>query len=177
VYKRQLRPLAKLIFALGIRFVGETTAKTIAKKIHHLNELYSIPKEEFLKWDDIGEKVATTLTDYFANESNKALIEELGQLGVVLEAQEEAKQNIEDLTLNGMSFLFTGTLPTLSRGKAEAMVEHLGGTVSGSVNKKLNYLVVGEDAGSKLEKAKTIVSILIIDEDAFLKLCEGQSID
>ncbi len=171
------RPLAKLIFALGIRFVGETTAKTIAKKIHHLKDLYTIPKEEFLKWDDIGEKVATTLTDYFGNSFNRNFIEELGELGIVLEVQEEAKQNLEDLTLNGMSFLFTGTLPTLSRGKAEAMVENLGGSVSGSVNKKLNFLVVGEDAGSKLEKAKTITSIRIIDEDAFLKLCEGQSID
>ena len=162
------RPLNKLIFALGIRFVGETTAKTLARNIRHLLDLKGMSKEQLKIMDDVGEKVAESIFEFFHNEENLKLLKELEVLGVNMIATETA--GMEGKKLSGMSFLFTGTLPTLGRSKAEAMVEENGGTVAGTVNKKLNYLVVGADAGSKLEKAQKIRTIKILSEEEFLKM-------
>ena len=162
------QPLHRLIFGLGIRFVGETTAKTLAQAINHLLDLKNFSEENLLNLEDIGPKVAGSILHFFSYEENIRMLSKLESLGVLLKNQKKVLASGGNL--EGLSFLFTGTLPTLKRSDAEAMVEINGGKITGSVSSKLNYLVVGEDAGSKLEKAKKINSVKIISEEEFLKI-------
>ncbi len=168
VEKSKLQPLHRLIFALGIRFVGETTAKTLAHAVHHILDLRSLSTDELRNMEDIGPKVAASIFQFFNNDDNIAMIKKLEESGVMV--VNAKKQGSEELNLSGVSFLFTGTMPTLKRSEAEEMVESHGGQVLSGVSSKLHYLVAGADAGSKLEKAKKISSIRIIDEAEFLKL-------
>lgn len=162
------QPLHRLLYGLGIRFVGETTAKTIARNITHLLDLKDKTVEELQQWEDIGPKVGGSIHQFFQDPGNIRLIERLGALGLTL--HQEAKTKTEDGSLSGKTFLFTGTLPTLKRSEAEAMAEAKGGQILSGVSAKLNYLVVGDDAGSKLEKAKKINTITILNEAEFLEL-------
>lgn len=162
------QPLHRLIFALGIRFVGETTAKTLAHAVNHLLDLTDFSEEQLQNLEDIGPKVAGSVYHFFSNKSNQSLLKELEELGLTL--KNEKKDHGTEGNLSGKTFLFTGTLPTLKRSDAEAMAEENGATILSGVSAKLNYLVVGEDAGSKLEKAKKINTVKIITEDDFLKL-------
>jgi DNA ligase (NAD+) len=163
------QPLHRLIFALGIRFVGETTAKTLAHAINHLLELKDFSLEQLQSLEDIGPKVAGSVYHFFSTRANIEILQELEQIGLVLK-NEKKDHGSGDGNLTGKTFLFTGTLPTLKRSDAEAIAEENGATLLSGVSAKLNYLVVGEDAGSKLEKAKKINSVKIISEDEFLKL-------
>jgi DNA ligase (NAD+) len=162
------QPLHRLIYALGIRFVGETTAKTLAQAVNHLLDLKKFSLEELQNLEDIGPKVAGSVHHFFSTKDNIIILEELEKLG--LQLKNEKKEHATDGNLAGLTFLFTGTLPTLKRSDAEAMVEENGGQILGSVSTKLNYLIVGEDAGSKLEKAKKINTVKIISENEFLKI-------
>ena len=164
------QPLHRLIFGLGIRFVGETTAKTLAQSVNHLLDLKKFSEEDLLNLEDIGPKVAGSILHFFSNEDNIEMLMKLESLGLKL--NNPKKELASGGNLEGLSFLFTGTLPTLKRSDAEAMVEANGGKIVGSVSSKLNYLVVGEDAGSKLEKAKKINTVKIISEAEFLKMIE-----
>lgn len=164
VSKKQ--PLHRLIYALGIRYVGETTAKTLARSVTGLKNLAEKSQEELMLVDDVGIKIAESIYTFFQNRDNIELIKELEQLGVETEYK---VQEVKNRNLSGKTFLFTGTL-NMKRSDAEEMVGNLGGTILNSVSSKLNYLVVGESAGSKLEKAKKIPSVNIITEDEFLKL-------
>jgi len=162
------QPLHRLIYALGIRFVGETTAKTLAQAIDYLPDFKNFSLEELQNLEDVGPKVAGSIHHFFSNKENIKMLEELEKLG--LQLKNEKKQLTTGGNLSGQSFLFTGTLPTLKRSDAEAMVEENGGQILSGVSAKLNYLVVGEDAGSKLEKAKKINTVKIISEDEFLQM-------
>ncbi len=162
------QPLHRLIFGLGIRFVGETTAKTLAHAVHHLLDLKKYSQEDLLNLEDIGPKVAGSITHFFSNADNIAMLQKLENMG--LQLKNEKKVYASGGNLAGLTFLFTGTMPTLKRSDAETMVEENGGKLTGSVSSKLNYLVVGEDAGSKLEKAKKINTVKIISEADFLKM-------
>jgi DNA ligase (NAD+) len=162
------QPLHRLIFGLGIRFAGETTAKTLAHSVSHLLDLKKFSIEDLQQLEDIGPKVATSVHHFFSNKQNIEMLEELERLG--LQLNNEKKEYASGGNLTGLSFLFTGTLPTLKRSEAEAMAEENGGQILGGVSAKLNYLVVGEDAGSKLEKAKKINTIKIISEADFIKM-------
>ena len=161
------QPLHRLIYALGIRFVGETTAKTIASRINHLLDLTRITEEQLLEFEDIGIKVANSIVQFFHDPMQLNMIESLIQLGLNVE---QTSHQQTDGSLTGLNFLFTGTLTQLKRADAEEMVEARGGHILSGVSSKLNYLVVGEDAGSKLEKAKKIASIKIISEAEFIEL-------
>jgi DNA ligase (NAD+) len=161
------QPLPRLIFALGIRFVGETTAKTLAHAINHLMELKNFDEEKLKTLEDIGPKVASSVVLFFNNEDNLKMLEQLEALG--LQLKNEKKEAPASGNLIGQTFLFTGTLLKLKRSEAEELVEKNGGKIVPGVSSKLNYLVVGEDAGSKLEKAKKIASIRILSEDQFLE--------
>ncbi len=161
------QPLHRLIYALGIRFVGETTAKTIASRINHLLDLTRITEEQLLEFEDIGIKVANSIVQFFHDPMQLNMIESLIQLGLNVE---QTSHQQTDGSLTGLNFLFTGTLTQLKRADAEEMVEARGGHILSGVSSKLNYLVVGEDAGSKLEKAKKIASIKIISEVEFIDL-------
>lgn len=164
----KVQPIHRLIFALGIRFVGETTAKTLAQTVKHILDFQKFTVEDLQNLEDIGPKVANSIYQFFHNDDNILMLQKLESLGVQLENKKRA--SISESILDGQTFLFTGTLPTLKRTEAEEMVEQNGGKLLGSVSSKLNFLVVGEDAGSKLEKAKKISSIKIISETDFLHL-------
>ncbi len=160
------QPLERLIFGLGIRHVGETTAKVLAKSVNHLLEIKEKSAEQLQEMEDIGPKVASAIAESFHHEDNIQLIRELEQLGVNMTA--DASSQLVSNKLEGKTFLFTGTLEKFSRTEAEKMVEEHGGKILGSVSKKLDYLVVGESAGSKLEKAKKIGTVKILSEEEFL---------
>jgi DNA ligase (NAD+) len=162
------QPLHRLIFGLGIRFVGETTAKTLAQAVNHLLDFKNFTLEDLQNLEDIGPKVAGSIHHFFSAKSNLEMLKQLEGIG--LQLKNEKKQHRTDGNLTGQTFLFTGTLPTLKRSEAEAMAEANGGQILGGVSTKLNYLIVGEDAGSKLEKAKKINTVKIISEAEFLKL-------
>ena len=166
------QPLYRLIYALGIRFVGETTAKTIASHIQHILDLKDFTEEQLQSFDDVGIKVATSIYQFFHEPKNIELIQSLESLGLNMI---QTNDTAVDGNLAGLNFLFTGTLTQLKRSEAEAMVESRGGHILGGVSSKLNYLVVGEDAGSKLEKAKKIASIKIISEADFVDLINSNS--
>jgi DNA ligase (NAD+) len=160
--------LNRLIFGLGIRYVGEATAKTLAKAVDHLLDFEKFSLEELQNLEDVGIKVAGSIYQFFHLADNIEMIKKLEKLGVNL------KNTKKEVEINGkldqQTFLFTGSLPTLKRSEAEELVEKNGGRLLGSVSSKLNYLVVGEDAGSKLDKAKKISSIKIMNEEEFLKM-------
>lgn len=162
------QPLHRLIYALGIRFVGETTAKTLAQAVSHLLDFKDFSLEQLQHLEDVGPKVGGSIYQFFSNADNITMLTELEKLGLTL--KNEKKQLGGTGNLTGQTFLFTGTLPTLKRSQAEAMAEEQGGQILSGVSAKLNYLVVGEDAGSKLEKAKKINSVKILTEDEFLQL-------
>ncbi|MBL0268598.1 MAG: NAD-dependent DNA ligase LigA [Chitinophagaceae bacterium] len=168
ITQSKTQPLHRLIYALGIRFVGETTAKTLAQAITHLLELKDYSLEALQNLEDVGPKVGGSIHHFFSNQNNIDMLKELESLG--LQLKNEKKQLSASGNLTGQSFLFTGTLPTLKRSEAEAIVEANGGIILGGVSAKLNYLVVGEDAGSKLDKAKKLNTIKIISEEEFLQM-------
>jgi DNA ligase (NAD+) len=162
------QPLHRIIYALGIRYVGETTAKTLANAVDHLNQFAGFTEEQLQELEDVGIKVANSVYGFFHNTDNLQLLKQLEELGVQL--KNEKKGQVSGGNLAGQTFLFTGTLTKLKRSEAEAMVENNGGKIIGGVSSKLNYLVVGEDAGSKLEKAKKLATVKIVTEEEFLKM-------
>ncbi len=168
IQQSKSQPLYRLLFALGIRYVGETTAKTLSNAVLHLKDLKDYSVEQLQQLDDVGIKVANSIVSFFQNPDNIAMLTELEDLGIKL--TNEKKENAPSGDLQGLNFLFTGTLTQLKRSEAEAMVEQQGGNIVSGVSSKLNYLVVGEDAGSKLEKAKKINTIKVISEEDFLKM-------
>ncbi len=167
------QPLHRLLFALGIRFVGETTAKTLARAVNHLLDLKNYSLEDLQNLEDVGPKVGGSIHHFFSNKENLHLLKQLEEIG--LQLKNEKKELTAAGNLKGQSFLFTGTLPTLKRSDAEAMVEKNGGQILGGVSAKLNYLVVGEDAGSKLDKAKKLNTVKIISEEEFLRMIPPSS--
>lgn len=166
--KSKTQPLHRLIFGLGIRFVGETTAKTLAREVNHLLDFKKFSQEDLEKLEDIGPKVAGSIYHFFSNKDNIEMLHKLEKFGLQFASQKT--QRASGGNLEGLTFLFTGTLPTLKRSDAEAMVEENGGKILSGVSSKLSYLVVGEDAGSKLDKAKKLNSVKIISESDFLKM-------
>ncbi len=162
------QPLHRVIYGLGIRYVGENTAKTLAKAVTHLNDFANYTEEQLQLLEDVGVKVAKSIYAFFSDAENIKLIKRLEELGINL--KNEKGVLAADGSLSGQTFLFTGTLNKLKRSDAEALVEKNGGKIAGTVSSKLNYLVVGEDAGSKFEKAKKINTVQIISEEDFIKM-------
>ncbi len=155
------RPLHNILFALGIRHVGITTAKMLVRQVEKdLLELQEWSQEKLQALEDVGPKVARSVFDFFHSQSSLHTLDSLGRSGVVLtKSQESVSRDLE-----GKTFLFTGTL-TVKRKEAEARVEALGARILGSVSSKLDFLVVGENAGSKLDKAKKLENVNILQEE------------
>ncbi len=168
IEKSKTQPLHRLIYGLGIRYVGETTAKTLANAVTHLFDFKDFSEEQLQNMEDVGIKVAGSIHRFFHDEANLAMLAALEASGISLMNQK--KQGTQTGNLASETFLFTGTLVQLKRSDAEALVEQHGGKIVTGVSSKLNYLVVGEDAGSKLEKAKKIQTIKIISEEEFIKM-------
>jgi DNA ligase (NAD+) len=165
IEKSKTQPLHRLIYALGIRYVGETTAKALAQQITSIYDLEAMNEERLMQIEDVGTKVAKSIVDYFHNPINQQTIRALERHGVCIRA---AERKNTDGALTGQTYLFTGTLTKMKRSEAEALVESRGGKILGGVSSKLQFLVVGEDAGSKVEKAKKIPGIKLLTEDEFL---------
>ena len=162
--------LNRLIYGLGIRYVGETTAKTLAKSVDTIFDLKNFSIEDLQQLKDIGGKVAESVFSFFHNEDNITMLEELAGKGININGDITQPASGK---FSGFTFLFTGTLPTLKRSAAEKMAEDNGGKLLSSVSANLNYLVAGESAGSKLDKAKKIKTVKIIDEQDFLNMLQG----
>lgn len=162
------QPLHRLIYALGIRYIGEATAKALAQRVEHLLDFTTLTIEELQETEDVGPKVAESVYQFFHNAENIQMLKQLEDIG--LQLKNKKKELHSSNNLSGQTFLFTGTLNQLKRNVAESIVEENGGAILSGVSSKLNYLVVGDDAGSKLEKAKKIATIKIINEEEFLKM-------
>ncbi len=160
------QPMYRLIYALGIRYVGEATAKTLGKAVNYLMDFKDFSLEALQALEDVGPKVAGSIFAFFKNSDNIRMLAKLESLGLNFRSTRSERTGG---SLADQSFLFTGTLNELKRSEAEALVEAQGGKILSGVSSKLNYLVVGEEAGSKLEKAKKIPSIKILTEKEFLQ--------
>ncbi len=162
-------PFEKVLFGIGIKHVGETVAKKLVKNFSSIEDLKNATVEELCQVEDIGEKIAFSIVEFFKNTENLLMIERLKSYGVQLEKGENTNEVLSNV-LEGKTFLFTGKLSLFTRDSAEEMVEKHGGKNISAVSKNLNYLVVGEKAGSKLKKAQEIGTIDILDEQQFLDL-------
>ena len=162
------RDLWRLIFGLGIMHVGSGVAKSLGRRFPTLDELGKARPEELSETDEIGEVIAQSVTQWFGEQRNQQLIERLRNAGLNFRS-ELFKPRAAAGALAGKTFVLTGTLPTLTREEATAKIETLGGKVSGSVSKKTDYVVAGEDAGSKLAKAQQL-GITLLTEEQFLKI-------
>ncbi|REC62374.1 DNA ligase (NAD(+)) LigA [Chryseobacterium pennae] len=173
VEKSKEIPFEKVLYGIGIKHVGETVAKKLVKNFPTIEELKSATVEELCQVEDIGAKIAVSIVDFFQNSENLLMIERLKSYGVQLEKGESTNEVLSNV-LEAKTFLFTGKLSLFTREAAEEMVEKHGGKNISAVSKNLNYLVVGEKAGSKLKKAQDIGTIEILDEQQFLDLIEKQ---
>jgi DNA ligase (NAD+) len=162
-------PLARVLLGLGIRHVGERTAQALSDAFGSLDALIAATPEALTQINDVGPKVAATVHEFFQNKRNLDLIERLRAAGLTFTAE----KRVTTTTLAGLTFVLTGTLPTLTRDAAKDLIESAGGKVSGSVSKKTSYLVAGEEAGSKLEKAQSL-NVPILDEPALLALLASE---
>ncbi len=167
------RPLSRLIFALGIRHVGEHTARILARRFQSLAELSRSDTDALMNIHEIGSKVADSIVDYFSRQENIDLIERLQAAGIEPETEAVVRK---DGPLAGQTVVITGTLEQLSRKEAEDRVEQLGGRAAGSVSKKTSFIVAGPGAGSKLEKAQQL-GIRVISEKDFLDLISEDETD
>jgi len=159
--------LARFLFALGIRQVGETTAKTLAQYYGNLESIMRASVDELVEVQDVGPVVAESIAGFFQEKHNLDVIKKLRKEGV--EWPDVEKISAEQQTLAGKTFVVTGTLSGMTREEAKQALERLGAKVSGSVSKKTDYVVVGENPGSKATKAETL-GVMMLDEPAFLKL-------
>ncbi|HEX3026029.1 MAG TPA: NAD-dependent DNA ligase LigA [Clostridia bacterium] len=160
--------LSRLVYALGIRNVGQKAAKLIAGRFRDMDRLFSAGVEELTAIDEIGEIIARSVVNFFALDSTAHLVERLRRAGVNMTEQSASGG---EGRLKGMTFVLTGTLPGFTRSKAAEISEKLGGKVTGSVSKKTSYVLAGEDAGSKLVKAQQL-GVTVIDEKRFRELIQ-----
>jgi len=157
--------LARLIYALGIRYVGEHIAEVLAERFGSIDELARASYEELVGIPEIGPRIAQSIVDFFASQGNRRLIEELKAVGIDPRAQRPPEKG----PLAGKAFLFTGRLSGMTRQEAKRLVESLGGKVASSVSRKVDYVVVGEDPGSKLDRARAL-GITTLSEEEFKEL-------
>jgi DNA ligase (NAD+) len=167
IERSKLAPLNRVLLGLGIRHVGERTAQALADEFGSMEALVGASEEELTRINDVGPKVAQAIREFFDNKRNLDLVERLRKAGLTFAAEKRVRGS----KLEGLTFVLTGTLPTLTRELAKEKIESAGGKVSGSVSKKTNYVVAGEEAGSKLDKA-TSLGVTVLDEAGLLELLE-----
>lgn len=165
IAKAKNRPLDRLICGLGIRLIGSKAAKNIAAHFGNMDSIMSATVEEVSQIPDVGDKMAESLIHYFNEPETRELIERMKNAGVNMIAEETVKDGV----LEGKTFVLTGTLPTLKRSEAQKLIEDNGGKVSGSVSKKTDFVVAGEEAGSKLDKAQAL-GVAVITEEELLNM-------
>lgn len=168
IERSKQNPLKRLLFGLGIRFVGERTAQLLASEFGSMDELVDASAGDLERVNEVGPRVAQAIREFFDEAKNRALIEKLRKAGLTFTAEKQKKSS----QLEGWTFVLTGTLPNLAREDAKARIEAAGGRVSGSVSKKTHYVVAGEDAGSKLSKAREL-GVKVIDELQLIAMLNG----
>jgi DNA ligase (NAD+) len=165
IEESKTKPLSKFLYALGIRHVGETTAEDLARHFPRLDDFFHLSEEDFMEVEGIGPEVASSVYQFFRDKKNKESIERLKKAGVkVIEPKVKEKGK-----LAGKTFVFTGALKSFGRDEARNLVESLGGMTASSVSKKVDFVVVGEDPGSKFDKAKEL-GIKTLTEEEFKKM-------
>lgn len=168
IEKSKQAELARVIYSVGIRFVGERTAQLLAEYFGSMDKFSEATAEELHEVEEIGPKIAQSIIEFFREKRNRDVIEKLRKAGLQFEQEKRRASG----ALEGMQFVLTGSLPSLSREEATGIIEEAGGRVTGSVSKKTNYVVMGEDPGSKLDKARSL-GVETIDEAELRKLIEG----
>jgi DNA ligase (NAD+) len=162
--------LARVLMGLGIRFVGERTAELLAQEFASIDAVSSATAEELERVEEVGPRISEAILDFFSRPANQTLVQHLKEAGVDMTAEKKQRST----QLAGLTFVLTGTLPNLTRDEAKEKIEAAGGKTSGSVSKKTSYVVAGEEAGSKLDKAREL-KIPILDEAGLLGLLEASS--
>jgi DNA ligase (NAD+) len=166
IEKSRLQPLARVLNGLGIPFVGERTAQLLAGHFGDLDEIATASAEKLEEVNEVGPKVAESIRQFFGEEQNRQLLDGLRTAGLQFKGEKQAKKSGP---LTGLTFVITGTLPSLKREEAKARIEEAGGKVAGSVSAKTSYLLAGEDAGSKLDKAKDL-NVRVLDEEGLFAM-------
>lgn len=167
------RPFAKVLFGTGVRFVGEETAKILAEHFGSMERLLEAGKDDFVQVFGIGERTATAIAAWFQNADNRQLVQDLSAMG--LKIQHEGRAIADAVTpVQGKTFVITGTLPTMKRDEAKDLVQRYGGKVTGSVSKKTDFVLAGEEAGSKLEKAQEL-GVKVITEADLLTMIRSEN--
>jgi DNA ligase (NAD+) len=161
--------LARVLMGLGIRFVGERTAQLLAEEFGSIDALMAASAEELERVEEVGPRISSAILEFFLKPANQVLVQRLKDAHVEMTAEKKLRST----ELAGLTFALTGTLPNLTRDEAKAKIEAAGGKVAGSVSKKTNYVVAGEEAGSKLDKARDL-SVSVLDEAGLLKLLRGK---
>jgi len=161
--------LQRFLYALGIRQVGETTARDLAKHFGALDRILAATLEQLLEVNDVGPVVAQSIRTFFDQPHNREVVDQLRSAGITWDEHAGTAADAPPKPLAGKTFVLTGTLPTLSRDQAKDLIEAAGGKVSGSVSKKTHYVVAGEEAGSKLDKAREL-GVAILDESGLQQL-------
>jgi DNA ligase (NAD+) len=161
-------PLERVIFGLGIRFVGERTAQFLAEHFGDMDALMNASEEELQQVEEVGPRIAKSIIEFFSEPRNRELVEELRTAGLTM----RGKKKERGTKLVGKTFVLTGTLVHYSRDQAKKLIEGAGGKVTGSVSKKTDYVVAGTEAGSKLDKAKEL-GVRVINEDEMKGLIGG----
>ena len=165
------REYSKVLCALGIPYVGKTSAKLLAKETKNIDTLMAMSVEELMGIEGIGDKMAQAIYDFVRDEEKISLINSLREHGLQFAEEETAEENTEEQIFTGKTFLFTGTLKNFKRDEIKEAIEKLGGKNLSAVSKNLDYLIVGEKAGSKLKKAQDLGTVKIITEDEFIDMC------
>lgn len=168
VRKSKQNPLNRVLFGLGIRFIGERTAQLLAEEFGSMDALMAASPEELERVNEVGPRVAQAIREFFDEAKNRDLVERLRTAGLTFTAEKRKKSS----QLEGLTFVLTGTLPNMTREDAKAKIEAAGGRVSGSVSKKTSYVVAGDEAGSKLDKAREL-GVKVVDESELMKLLQS----
>lgn len=163
IEKSKEQPLERVIYALGIRFVGKTVAKDLARAFKTVEKLQSLTEEELIEVDSIGPRIAESVVEFFSNAKNQAIVRRLGEHGLQFEKEEEEQASS---IFEGKKFVLTGSLPTLTRKEATELIEKHGGKTSSSVSGNTDFVLAGESAGSKLDKANEL-GVTVLSEDDF----------
>jgi DNA ligase (NAD+) len=170
IEKSKQSPLPRILTALGIRFVGVRTAVFLAEAFGGMDRIAAASVDELQRAEEVGPKVAESVYQFFHEPHNRELLERLRAAGLKFEYESKRKKAG---ALAGLTFVLTGTMPTLSREDATRLIEAAAGKVSGSVSRKTSYVVAGDDAGSKLDKARSL-GVQIIDEPRLLEMAAGE---
>ena len=168
IQKAKKTTLARFLYALGIRHVGEAMAQLLAEKFKSLDKIMSASTADLMSIPGVGYEVAKSIVDFFRNEENRKMIQRMLDAGLTFE-EEEVKPEEKKVDLSGKTFVFTGALKSMTRDQAKELVKRLGGRVTNSVSRNVDYVVVGENPGSKYQRAKAL-GIKMLSEEEFLKL-------